>query len=181
VLVTDRWCFSSDSLPAGVAGSAGLLIGARAVQGLGAALLPLPLVDPGRHLPGKPRAQPRARALRRHGRDLGVGRCHREWHAHRWTGWRWVFSINVPVGVVLAAMAAIFLPTDMRDPRRSGRFDLGGALTVTDLRAAGGLVRGVASRRASWSQRAGDLVGDGPWMHYRTTLTLAAWDGRRRC
>jgi hypothetical protein len=49
-----------------------------------------------------------------------------------------VFSINVPVGVVLAAMAAIFLPTDMRDPRRSGRFDLGGALTVTDLRAAGG-------------------------------------------
>jgi predicted MFS family arabinose efflux permease len=46
-------------------------------------------------------------------------------------GWRWVFFISVPVGVVLDAMAAIFLPADVRG-------HLGEAAAVTDLRAAGG-------------------------------------------
>jgi MFS family permease len=49
-------------------------------------------------------------------------------------GWRWVFFINVPVGVLLIAMAASFLHVDhvdARDRRRSGRFDIAGAVTVT--------------------------------------------------
>jgi hypothetical protein len=46
-----------------------------------------------------------------------------------------VFLINVPVGVLLIAMAAIFLPADGPDRRASKRFDVGGAVTVT-----GGLV-----------------------------------------
>ena len=45
-------------------------------------------------------------------------------------GWRWVFFINVPVGAILIAMAAIFLPADARR-RRSERFDIAGAVTVT--------------------------------------------------
>src|SRR6266545_3845958 len=46
-------------------------------------------------------------------------------------GWRWVFLINVPVGVVLIAMAAVSLAVDNRDRRRSERFDAAGAVTVT--------------------------------------------------
>jgi MFS family permease len=59
-------------------------------------------------------------------------------------GWRWVFFINVPIGVLLAAMAATFLATDARDRRRSERFDLAGAFTVTGglLLAIYGLNRG---------------------------------------
>src|SRR5436190_3661283 len=46
-------------------------------------------------------------------------------------GWRWVFFINVPIGAILIAMAAIFLAADPRDRRRSERFDIAGAVTVT--------------------------------------------------
>ena len=46
-------------------------------------------------------------------------------------GWRWVFLINVPVGVLLIAGAAIFLPIDARDRDRSEGFDVAGAVTVT--------------------------------------------------
>ena len=46
-------------------------------------------------------------------------------------GWRWVFLINVPVGVVLIAMAAVSLAVDNRDRRRSERFDAAGAVSVT--------------------------------------------------
>jgi hypothetical protein len=46
-------------------------------------------------------------------------------------GWRWVFFINVPVGVLLIAMAASFLAVDAHDRRRSERFDIAGAVTVT--------------------------------------------------
>jgi Major Facilitator Superfamily len=46
-------------------------------------------------------------------------------------GWRWVFFINLPVGVLLIAMAALFLPVDAPDRRRSERFDIAGAVTVT--------------------------------------------------
>jgi MFS family permease len=46
-------------------------------------------------------------------------------------GWRWVFLINVPVGVLLIATAAIFLPVDDRDVRSSRGFDVAGAVTVT--------------------------------------------------
>jgi hypothetical protein len=46
-------------------------------------------------------------------------------------GWRWVFFINVPVGAILIAMAAIFLAADPGGRRRSERFDIAGAVTVT--------------------------------------------------
>ena len=46
-------------------------------------------------------------------------------------GWHWVFRINVPIGVLLIAMAAVFLPADAGARRRSERFDVAGAVTVT--------------------------------------------------
>jgi predicted MFS family arabinose efflux permease len=45
-------------------------------------------------------------------------------------GWRWVFLINVPIGVLLIATAASFLPVDARD-HRGERFDAAGAVTAT--------------------------------------------------
>jgi MFS family permease len=45
-------------------------------------------------------------------------------------GWRWVFFINIPVGALLIALAAVFLVADRVD-RRAQRFDVAGATTVT--------------------------------------------------
>jgi EmrB/QacA subfamily drug resistance transporter len=42
--------------------------------------------------------------------------------------WRWVFFVNVPIGIVLAFAAAALLP---ESERIRGHFDLGGAITAT--------------------------------------------------
>ena len=42
--------------------------------------------------------------------------------------WRWVFFVNVPIGLVVAALATRVLPESQR---RTGRFDLPGAFTGT--------------------------------------------------
>src|ERR687891_834925 len=45
-------------------------------------------------------------------------------------GWRWVFFINIPVGVLLIGLVAVFLAVD-RPERRTGRLDVAGATAVT--------------------------------------------------
>lgn len=45
-----------------------------------------------------------------------------------WLDWRWVFYVNLPIGVLIAVLAPVFI--DESD-RSSGRFDLTGALTST--------------------------------------------------
>ena len=45
-----------------------------------------------------------------------------------WVSWRWVLFINVPIGILVALTAPLFLPESQRQP---GRFDLVGALTST--------------------------------------------------
>ncbi|GAA0944563.1 MFS transporter [Pseudonocardia zijingensis] len=45
-------------------------------------------------------------------------------------GWRWAFFINVPIGAVLIAVAAVVLAPDER-PDRGARLDLAGATSVT--------------------------------------------------
>ena len=45
-----------------------------------------------------------------------------------WASWRWVFFVNVPIGIVAVFLARLVLPeTD----RSRGRFDLAGAITST--------------------------------------------------
>jgi predicted MFS family arabinose efflux permease len=45
-----------------------------------------------------------------------------------WASWRWVFFINVPIGIVAIVVAKYVLP---ETPRATGRFDLIGAITST--------------------------------------------------
>ena len=132
ILLTGLVLFSSASLLAGLAGSADLLIGARALQGFGAALLP-PTALSILAVTFEEGAD-RNRALGIYGAVTGLSASVGVIASGLLTdgpGWRWVFLINVPVGVLLIATAAIFLPVDDRDGRSSRGFDVAGAVTVT--------------------------------------------------
>ncbi|HEX8006891.1 MAG TPA: MFS transporter [Trebonia sp.] len=131
MLLTGLTLFSSASLVAGVAGSAGLLIGARAVQGAGAALVAPAALS----ILAVTFAEgtERNRALGIYGAVTGISASVGVIASGLLTagpGWRWVFFINVPAGVLLIATAAVFLVGDARD-RRSERFDIAGAVSVT--------------------------------------------------
>jgi EmrB/QacA subfamily drug resistance transporter len=132
ILLTGLALFSSASLLAGVAGSADLLIGARALQGFGAALIP-PAALSILAVTFAEGAE-RNRALGLYGAVTGVSASVGVLASGLLTqgpGWHWVFLINVPIGVLLIAMAAVFLPADAGGRRRSERFDVAGAVTVT--------------------------------------------------
>ena len=132
VLITGLTLFSTASLLAGVAGSAGWLITARAFQGFGAALIP-PAALSILAVTFEEGAE-RNRALGLYGATAGVSASVGVIASGLLTagpGWRWVFFINVPVGVVLVAMAAIFLTADGPGRRGRERFDVAGAVTVT--------------------------------------------------
>ena len=76
--------------------------------------------------------------------------------------WRWVFFVNVPIGLAVAALAARVLPTSGRRP---GRFDLPGALTVT---------AGVASLVYGLSNAATTPDGVSHWGDAKVIASLAA-------
>jgi EmrB/QacA subfamily drug resistance transporter len=132
VLLTGLVVFSSASLLAGLAGSAGLLIVARALQGFGGALIP-PAALSILAVTFEEGAE-RNRALGLYGAVAGLSASVGVIASGLLTdgpGWRWVFLINVPVGVILIASAARFLPIDARDLSARRGFDVAGALTVT--------------------------------------------------
>jgi EmrB/QacA subfamily drug resistance transporter len=127
--------FSAASLMNGLAGSAGILVAGRAVQGLGGALV-------------TPAALSVLTTTFAEGRErtaaLGV------WSAIAVGGgavglllggvltsllsWQWIFFVNVPVGVVAIALALRFVPESRSENARGG-VDIAGAVSVT-----GGLV-----------------------------------------
>jgi EmrB/QacA subfamily drug resistance transporter len=157
VLLTGLTLFSSASLLAGLAGSAGLLIGARALQGFGAALIP-PAALSILAVTFAEGAE-RNRALGLYGAVAGVSASVGVIASGLLTdgpGWRWVFFINVPIGVLLIAMAATFLAVDASDHGSGERFDLAGAVTVT-----GGLVLLVyaLNRAADFGWGSGSTLG----------------------
>jgi len=45
-----------------------------------------------------------------------------------WLSWRWVLFVNVPIGILIAVLAPLFINESEPHP---GRFDFGGALTST--------------------------------------------------
>ena len=132
VLLTGLTLFTSASLLAGAAGSAELLIGARALQGLGAALIPpaaLAIIAVTFN-----EGAERNRAIGIYGAVTGISASVGVLASGLITdgpGWRWVFLLNVPLGIVLILTATAFLDRDSRDSQANDRFDLAGALTLT--------------------------------------------------
>jgi EmrB/QacA subfamily drug resistance transporter len=131
ILLTGLTVFTASSLLAGLAQSTGLLIFARGAQGFGAAMIaPAALSILAVTFT---EGQERNRALGIFGAVGGTSASIGVIASGLLTdgpGWRWVFFINVPVGVVLVALAATVLTADHGE-RRTGKFDLGGAATVT--------------------------------------------------
>jgi EmrB/QacA subfamily drug resistance transporter len=123
--------FTLASLVCGLAGNIGVLIGARAVQGIGAAII-------------SPAALSIVTTTFREGAErnkaLGI------WGAlggsgaaagvlfggilTKYLGWQWIFYVNVPVGALVFGLALPFVPESRADLGHR-RFDAAGAITVT--------------------------------------------------
>lgn len=125
--------FAVGSLLCGFAPNAGVLVAARALQGVGGALLTpgsLALIQ------GSIAAGDRARAVGLWSGFGGVGAAVGPFLGG-WLvdgpGWRWVFLLNVPVAAVCVPVALRHVP-ESRDPQAHGRFDvLGAALGAAAL------------------------------------------------
>ncbi|TDD15116.1 MFS transporter [Kribbella turkmenica] len=123
--------FTGASLLAGIAQHAGLLIVARGVQGVGAALI----VPAALSLLAVTFAEgpERDRAVGLFGAVDGVAASAGVVMGGLLAaglGWRWAFFIHVPVGIALLVAALVFLSADRPD-ERAPRLDVAGAITVT--------------------------------------------------
>jgi EmrB/QacA subfamily drug resistance transporter len=131
ILLTGLTVFSAASLVAGIAQSSAVLIAARGLQGFGAALVaPAALSILAVTFSEGPE---RNRALGIFGAIGGGAGSVGVIASGLLTdgpGWRWVFFINIPVGIVLITLATVFLVAD-RGERGARNFDVAGAATVT--------------------------------------------------
>jgi EmrB/QacA subfamily drug resistance transporter len=148
--MTGLTIFTLSSLAGGLATSSGLLLAARAIQGVGGALAtPAVLAT---IVSTFPEGRERIRALgvftavTMGGASLGLvlgGMI------TQWASWRWVFFVNVPVGIAVIASVPRLLS---RSERNSRAFDFSGAITSTGGMAA--LVYGfINAASAGWSSR----------------------------
>ena len=135
VFIAGTALFAFSSLACALADSRGLLLGARALQGFGGAIVsPATLSIITTSLPD---GRERNRGLAAWGAVGGLGASTGALLGGALTqtlGWPAIFAINVPVGVAVIALALHTIPLDAR---RDGRrhFDVAGALLMT-----GGLV-----------------------------------------
>jgi EmrB/QacA subfamily drug resistance transporter len=122
--------FTSASLFSGFASSAGELIAARGMQGVGAALMtPAALSIIMTTYEG---AQ-RAKGLALWGAIGGLGIAAGVLVGGMlttWAGWQAIFWVNVPIGVVALAAAMKILPTETTERRSLSQFDFLGATTA---------------------------------------------------
>jgi EmrB/QacA subfamily drug resistance transporter len=134
--------FSVSSLAGGLADSIAVLVAARAVQGIGAALVApaaLSLITT-----SVPEGQQRTRALGFYGATASIGFVAGLVFGGvlvEFFDWRAVFWVNVPIGLAAAALAPSLIPSAPVAQRRA-RIDFAGALLVTGSIAA--LVYGVS-------------------------------------
>ncbi len=144
--------FTLASLGCGLAGTAGELVGARMVQGLtAAAMVPQVLALISRVFP----AGERARAISWFGVALGVGGTAGQvlggllLQADLWgLGWRVIFLVNLPIGLVTVVLAGRWLPVTRAD--RQPRLDPLGSLGLSAALALV-LVPLALGRQAGWA------------------------------
>jgi EmrB/QacA subfamily drug resistance transporter len=128
IFITGLAIFTACSFVCGLAGSAGVLIGARVAQGVGAALMnPATLSIIVATFPVRERGMAIGIWAGVSAMALGplVGGVITE-HI----GWSWIFFINVPVGVLGIVGARIFID-ESRDTSTEQRLDLPGLLSST--------------------------------------------------
>ena len=144
--------FTAASLASGLSQTPGQLIAFRALQGLGAALLaPQGLAIITSILPSEKRGPAFAAIGIMSGLGVLLGPTLGGFLVTNF-GWRWIFFLNVPIGIVAVALAFAFMP-DVR-PGVRHRLDLLGValLTVGLLGVVFGLIEG---QRYDW----GTVVG----------------------
>jgi EmrB/QacA subfamily drug resistance transporter len=123
--------FTAASLACGLANSAVMLVAARAVQGLGGAVVSavaLSLITNLFPEPGE-----RVRAMGYFGFVMAAGGSVGVLLGGLLTDafdWHWIFLINLPVGAAVFATAARLLPKDAAE-RSGAKLDVGGAIAVT--------------------------------------------------
>jgi EmrB/QacA subfamily drug resistance transporter len=163
VFIAGLLVFVLASLLGGFATDQAWLLAARAVQGAGAAMaaptaLSLVAVT-------FPEGRPRNRAIAVYSMvaimGLVVGLIAGGLLV-TYASWRWVFFVNVPIGLVVAALATRVLPAS---GRRAGRFDLPGAVTAT---------AGVAALVYGLSNAATTPDGVSHWGDTKVVVSLAA-------
>ncbi|TYL50991.1 MFS transporter [Agromyces mariniharenae] len=163
--------FTAASLVAGLAPDAAWLVGARAAQGVGAALLSPAALATLLHRfqgPARNRALGVWSAIGGAGAAVGVllGGL-----LAGGPGWRWIFFINLPVGVLVALAVPAVVGTAVLGARPRGRIDVAGALLAT---------AGIAALVASFT--VGEIVE--PWAGVAIALggvaLLAAFVGVER-
>ncbi|MBT2368088.1 MFS transporter [Streptomyces sp. ISL-10] len=147
--------FAIGSLLCGLAPNGGVLVAARALQGVGGALLTpgsLALIQGSFHPDDRARAVGLWSGLG--GVAAAVGPFIGGWLADG-PGWRWVFLLNVPLAALCVPVALRHVP-ESRDPRAAGRFDVLGAVLGA---AALGLVTYALIDATVWPGLVGVLVG----------------------
>jgi EmrB/QacA subfamily drug resistance transporter len=123
--------FTAASLLDGLSSSEGMLIGARALQGLGAALIsPAALsIIATTFAEGAERAKAlgvwAAIAIGGSAVGLVLGGVLTQYFS-----WPWIFFVNVPVGIAAFVLSLRLIP-ESRDESAHGSYDIGGAVTVT--------------------------------------------------
>src|SRR5271165_7167467 len=131
ILISGAGLFTVASLACGLAGSAGMLVAARAAEGLGAAMMApaaMSLI-----LAMFPEGPERTKALGAFGAVGGAGGAIGVLAGGMlttWLSWPWIFFVNLPVGALIVAAARPLLP-ESRASQARRRFDVAGAATVT--------------------------------------------------
>ena len=123
--------FSLASLACGLSNSQGLLIVARAVQGLGGAVVSAVALSLIMNLFTEPAE--RAKAMGIYGFVCAGGGSIAVLLGGVLTSafnWHWIFLVNLPIGVAVYALCLVLLP-DGRGQATGGRLDVAGAATVT--------------------------------------------------
>jgi EmrB/QacA subfamily drug resistance transporter len=123
--------FTLASLACGLAGSQEFLIGARAVQGLGGAVVSVVALSLTMIMFTEPAE--RAKAMGIFGFVLSGGGTAGVLLGGVLTdllSWSWIFLVNIPVGAAVVALSLVLLPAE-RGPADGGRLDVAGAVTVT--------------------------------------------------
>jgi EmrB/QacA subfamily drug resistance transporter len=123
--------FTLASLACGLANAQGLLIAARAVQGLGGAVVSAIALSLIMNLFTGPAEQ--AKAMGVYGFVCAAGGSIGVLVGGLLTNafsWHWIFLVNLPIGIAVYALCLRLLPVDGAR-QASGRLDVAGAVTVT--------------------------------------------------